>query len=92
MRGRLILDPILIVNECLDSRIKYGGPSVLYKLHLEKAYDHVNWNFLLYMLRRCGFGEKCSLITHCISSVCFLVLVNNTPTGLFSSSRGLKQG
>jgi hypothetical protein len=31
---------------------------VLYKLDLEKAYDHVNWGFLLYLLRRCGFGEK----------------------------------
>jgi hypothetical protein len=38
------------------------------KLDIEKAYDNVNWNFLLYMLRRCEFGEKlCSLIVHCIS-------------------------
>jgi len=25
---------------------------------LRKAYDHVNWDFLLYMLRRCRFGRK----------------------------------
>jgi hypothetical protein len=58
IRDRQILDHVLIVNECLDSRIINGEPDVLYKLDLEKAYDHVNWYFMLYMLRMCGFGGK----------------------------------
>jgi hypothetical protein len=54
------------------------------KMDLEKAFDHVNWDFLLYMLTSCSFGGKCcSWIANCISSVWFLVLVNGTPTGLF---------
>jgi len=61
-------------------------------MDLEKAYDHVNWDFLLYMVRMSGFGGKWySWIAHCIL-VCFSVLVNNTPIGFFSSPCGLRQG
>jgi hypothetical protein len=73
VKGRQILDLVLIANECLDSRIKFGDPVVLCKLDMEKAYDHINWEFLLYLLRRCGFGDKlCPWIAHCNSFVRFL--------------------
>jgi hypothetical protein len=62
-------------------------------MNLEKAYDHVNWDFLLYLLRRCGFGEKwCLWIAHCISLVRLSVSVNGSPIGFFSNSGGMREG
>jgi hypothetical protein len=92
--GPQILDSVLVANECVDSQIRLGNPGLLCKLDLEKAYDHVNCDFLLYLWHHCGFGEKWrAWMRFCISTVRFSsILVNGTPSGFFNRSRGLQQG
>ena len=63
------------------------------KLGVEKAYVHVNWSFLLYMLNRCGFSLKWRRwISYCISTMRFSILINGGLEGFFGSSRGILQG
>ena len=87
------MNSVLIASECIDSRLKSGVLGVLCKLDVEKAYDHVSWDFLMYMLQRCGFLEKWRRwIRYCISTVKFSILINGSPTDFFGSFRGLRQG
>ena len=47
VEGRQILDAVLIANEAGDSLLKSNECGVMCKLDIEKAYDHLKWDFLL---------------------------------------------
>ena len=72
---------------------KKGEKGLICKLDIEKAYDSVNWQFLMRVMQKMGFGvEWREWIWSCISTAKFLVLINGEPAGFFSSSKGLRQG
>ena len=91
--GKQILDASLIANEVIDSMRKRKEKGILCKLDIEKAYDHINWSFLLRVLQKIGFGWKwVRWIKWCITTASFSMMVNGSPTGFFNSSRGLRLG
>lgn len=58
VKGRQLMDAVLIANEVVDSRLKQKMPGILCKLDMEKTYDHVNLEYLWDSMRRMGFGQK----------------------------------
>ena len=47
VEGRQILDATLIANEAVDSMLRRNDGGLVCKLDIEKAYDHLNWEFVL---------------------------------------------
>jgi len=60
--GRVISDDIMVGHECLHLiKNKKGRKAglVAVKLDISKAYDRVEWSFLINMMIHLGFDIKC---------------------------------
>ncbi|KAL2498245.1 Uncharacterized protein Adt_23795 [Abeliophyllum distichum] len=91
--GRLIGDNILLAQELLhtlDTKVRWGN--AILKLDMAKAYDRLDWGFLISVLEGFGFDAIwIDRIRRCISECHFSILLNGRPCGFFPSSRGLRQ-
>ncbi|KAF5462658.1 hypothetical protein F2P56_018646, partial [Juglans regia] len=92
--GHSIFENITLAQEMVLSLHKKSvGGNVLIKLDMAKAYDRVNWDFLLHVIRAFGFSDiVCQIIANCVQSQWFSVMMNGTFKGFFQSAKGLRQG
>ncbi|RVW35158.1 Transposon TX1 uncharacterized 149 kDa protein [Vitis vinifera] len=58
VEGRHILDAVMIANEVVDEKRRSGEEGVVFKIALEKAYDHVDWGFLDHVLEINGNAKS----------------------------------
>ena len=93
IKGRQILDGILVANEIVDAARKYKKELVLFKVDFEKAYDMVDWGYLDEVMSKMGFPTLWrKWIKECVGTATASVLVNGSPTDEFPLGRGLRQG
>uniref|UniRef100_A0A803QAN7 Reverse transcriptase domain-containing protein n=1 Tax=Cannabis sativa TaxID=3483 RepID=A0A803QAN7_CANSA len=93
--GRWIAESSIMAQEVLHNfKRKKGKHGVMaVKTDMSKAYDRLEWNFLLRVLKANGFSEKvCKIIMSCVTSVSYSVLLNGAPLAPFNPKRGLRQG
>ena len=63
------------------------------KIDFEKAYDNVNWGFLISMLEQMNFPSRwCMWVLGILKAARSSVLVNGSPTFEFMCHKGLRQG
>ncbi|GKC82420.1 cysteine-rich receptor-like protein kinase [Tanacetum coccineum] len=88
-----ILDGALLANEIILFANQSDLKLLCLKVDFEKAFDSVCWSFLDDTMVNMGFREKWrSWIHGCLYSASVSVLVNGSPTGEFSMTRGIRQG
>lgn len=93
IKNSQITDAALIANEVLDWKPKSGEPGIICVLDIEKAFDQLNWSYLIALLRKMGFGEKwIRWIKFSIMTVKYSVLINRSPVGFFSPQKDLRKG
>ena len=87
------MNAVPIANEIADKKRQSGEEGLVFKLDFEKAYDHVNWDFLDHVLEKKEFSPKWrTWMRGCLSSVSYAILVNRNAKGWVKVSRGLRQG
>jgi len=90
VEGRHMLHSVLIANVVVQEVKRCNRSCMMFKVDYEKAYDLVNWNFLLHMLRKLGFCSKwITWIDNCLKSASISVLVNESPSVEFIPQKGL---
>ncbi|KAH1040320.1 hypothetical protein J1N35_042063 [Gossypium stocksii] len=93
IRGRQIIDGVLMANELIHLEKKKGGDGgyLIFKLDFSKAYDCVRWDFLELVMCKMGFVDKWrGLMLEYISTARATMILNGSSSKEFSFHRGLR--
>ena len=89
-----IAENVVLAQEVVHSfnQSKKNKGNVGFKFDFKKAYDSLEWDFILAVLKAVGFEQKIvNLIYQCISIVQYTLLLNGTKSSSIFA-RGLRQG
>lgn len=91
---RLIGDNILLAQGLFKNyHLETGPPRCAVKLDIKKAFDSLNWDFILAALTGMGFPAIfTNWIMTCITTCMISVKVNGSLEGYFKAASGLRQG
>jgi hypothetical protein len=95
IEGRRISKNIIIAQEITHSFAlkSWNIHDFMLKIDLAKAFDRLEWDFIVAALNRKGLNRHfINLIHACISSPTFSVIINGQPFARFKGNRGIRQG
>lgn len=91
IKGRYILESVVVAHELVHSVKNSGQPGVILKLDHEKAYDRVNWDFLFEILKARGFSQTwICWIENLVIGGSIGVNLNGEESSFFRPGKGLR--
>ncbi|KAL2235577.1 UNVERIFIED_CONTAM: hypothetical protein Sindi_1289900 [Sesamum indicum] len=92
--GRSIGNNIMLAQEFFTGYNQTRlPPTCALKVDIRKAYDTVDWDFLIAAMEMFGFPITfVKWIEECVSTPSFSIGLNGKPHGFFRGARGLRQG
>ncbi|WVZ62277.1 hypothetical protein U9M48_012041 [Paspalum notatum var. saurae] len=93
IRKRCIQDNFLYVQSVVRRLHKQKKPALFLKLDIQKAFDTVNWGYLLEVLQVMGFGPRWrEWISFLFGSATSRALLNGSQGTAIQHRRGVRQG
>jgi len=91
--GRLIHENFKAVQLTAKLLHRKKIPSALYKIDIAKAFDSLDWTFLLQLLSHMGFSNRwTNWISVILSTASTKIILNGSPGRRICHARGLRQG
>lgn len=91
--GRNIHHSLLLMGEMLQQAADSGEEFFLLKLDVVKAFDKLEWPFLLAVIEKMGIGGHLSkFLKASFTSAASAIVLNGVPTSSFSLKRSVRQG
>ena len=91
--GRTISENLSFIRDLIEYVEREDLPVALLSLDQEKAFDRLDWGFLLRILERFNFGPSfCSWIKLFYTDAESAVVINGWTSTFFKPSRGVRQG
>lgn len=92
--GRLLVENVLLATELVSGyNWKKISKRCMLKVDLKKAFDTLDWDFVMYTLEALEFPPMFrALIQKCLTTTHFSISINGELCGYFKGSRGLRQG
>ena len=89
VKGRNIMDGVLSLHEILNYTYVKKKVGIVLKLDFEKAYDKVNWDFLLECHKMRGFDKTwCGCIEQILHNGTVSIKLNGSVGPYFQSKKG----
>jgi len=94
IQGRNTRDCICVTSEAINHlHQKAFAGNLAFKVDISKAFDTLDWKFLLKVLHKFGFNNRfCSWINKILNLASLSISVNGKQNGYFKCRRGVRQG
>lgn len=92
--GRLLVENVLLATKLVSGyNWKKISKRCMLKIDLQKAFDTIDWDFILFTLEALDFPPMfINLINQCLTTTQFSVAINGESCRYFKGTRGLRQG
>ena len=93
IKGRYIGENIIRMLDMLDFTDMENIPAILLLVDFEKAFDSIEWSFIIKAMKYFNFGDSiCSWIECLYKDTTSCIINNGWTTEQFHPSRGVRQG